>query len=437
MHAELRFINGPLMGKSVELPQDKNVLLGRASSCQVTVKAAGISRSHCRFDYDGRDYHLTDLGSVNGTFVNNERTPRHVMQDGDAIRVGQVEALFLWEETAVFATDDGTDTLPISVVARRRAARCDQCAAPTGMAQMDPVQSSGDGPAYCTRCQEVGPIQGREVAQYKVDSKIAHGGMGAVFKGYERSSQSPIAIKILSSEFSADPESIRRFLRGASTALTLDHRHIVRVHDVGELDRMYYIAMEYVDGPTVLDAMTTGKLSDVRKVLRISIQVTQALAHAHEKRIVHRDVKPSNIMVTGKNVTKLTDLGLMKCLDEAGMSGITESDVAMGTLDYMAPEQIDDARGVDHRGDIYSLGATMFHLLTERTVFSSRNVVEKMKKIRYETPPSPTELNKDIPESLSEVILKTLAKSPEERYQTPRELLKALLKVRQQLIDQA
>jgi len=437
MHAELRFINGPLGGQSVELPQEKNVLLGRAGSCEITVKAAGISRSHCRVDHDGRDYHLTDLGSVNGTFVNNERTPRHVLQDGDAVRIGQVEALFLWEETAILETDDETQTLPIGLVARRRVARCDQCAAPTDLAHLGTEGGAKDGPTYCKRCQEVGPVLGREIAQYKVDSKIAHGGMGAVFKGRALSNKRPVAIKILSSELSADPESIRRFLRGAGTALTLDHDHIVRVYDVGESRGLYYIAMEYVDGPTVLDAMTTGKLGEVRKVLRIGIQVTQALMHAHKKRIVHRDIKPSNIMLTRKDVSKLTDLGLMKCLDEAGVSGITESDVAMGTLDYMAPEQIDDARSVDHRGDLYSLGATMFHLLTERTVFSSRNVIEKMKKIRYETPVSAAELNEKVPESLSEAIQRMLAKSPDERYQTSQELLRALVGIRQELIEQA
>jgi len=114
MHAELRFINGPLGGQSVELAQAKNVILGRAGSCEIMVKAAGISRSHCRFDHDGRDYHLADLGSVNGTFVNNGRTAKHVLQDGDAIRIGQVEALFLWDETPASPSElSGEVSLPV------------------------------------------------------------------------------------------------------------------------------------------------------------------------------------------------------------------------------------------------------------------------------------------------------------------------------------
>ena len=324
-----------------------------------------------------------------------------------------------------------SDTVLVEGLARRRFRRCDQCAAP-----LEAVLGSagaGDPKKFCGRCEETGSILGRQFGYYRIDGKIAHGGMGAVYKGFEVRDKRISAVKILSSQIASDPQSVERFLRGARTAMGLVHQHIVRVDDVGEAEGIYYIAMEYVEGPTALEAMTTGRLTSLRQVLRIGIQVAQALAHAFEKRIVHRDVKPSNIMISRSNVTKLTDVGLAKCLDEAGVSGITGTGVSMGTVDFMSPEQTRDARMVDHRADIYSLGATLFHLLTQRPPFSCPNVVAKMKMIMAETPPSPTDLRPEIPASLSEVILRALAKSPEERYQTPEDLRQALLKVRKQL----
>jgi serine/threonine protein kinase len=261
--------------------------------------------------------------------------------------------------------------------------------------------------------------------------------MGAVYKGHDLQADRPVAVKILSSTLSAEQESIRRFLRGAQMAKRLVHPHIVELYDVGESEGIYYIAMEFVDGPTALDAMAAGRLDEIRKVLRIAIQVTQGLVHAHERQVVHRDIKPSNIMITRSDVTKLTDMGLAKSLEEAGVSRITESGVGMGTVDYVSPEQLDDARRVDHRGDIYSLGATLFHLLTGEVVFSSRNVVEKMKRIRDEAPRIPTELNGNVPRSLSGVVVRMLAKKPEDRYQTPKELLGDLLNVRKEMLEKA
>lgn len=436
MNAELRFINGPLAGQSIVLPPKESLALGRASSCEITVKGLGISRTHCRFEHDGQDCHLVDLGSVNGTFVNGERTPRHILQDGDEIRVGQVEALFLWAEATATEIEGESDTVLVEGLARRRFRRCDQCAAPLEAPLGSPGEAE-DERKFCGRCEEAGSILGRQFGYYRIDGKIAHGGMGAVYKGFEVRDRRVVAVKILSSEVSHDSRSIERFLRGARTAMGLVHQHVVQVEDVGESQGIYYIAMEHVDGPTALDAMTTGRLSTVRQVLRIGIQVTQALGHAFEKRIVHRDIKPSNVMITRSNITKLTDVGLAKCLDEAGVSGITGTGVSMGTVDFMPPEQIRDARTVDHRADIYSLGATLFHLLTQRTPFSSPNVVAKMKLILAETPPSPADLRSEIPAALSEVILRTLAKSPDERYQTPKELLEALLAVRKQLVQEA
>jgi len=169
---------------------------------------------------------------------------------------------------------------------------------------------------------------------------------------------------------------------------------------------------------------------DLEKVISIGAQTAKGLQHAFKNRIVHRDVKPSNILLTRNGLAKLTDFGLAKPMDEAGMSGITAAGVTMGSLNYMSPEHIHDAKWADQRSDIYSLGATMYHMLTGQPAFPETNLVSKVTRIQSDAPPSPKELRPEAPDALCRLIQRMMAKKPDHRYQTPKEVVNELRTIR-------
>jgi hypothetical protein len=431
--AQLLFRNGPLEGQKVDLAKDRKTVLGRSAQCDVALKVPGISRVHCEIEYDGQDYHVSDLGSSNGTYINGERVSRHVIQHGDILRVASIESAFLQspEGRAEPGSEATTMRLPWAILGQNPV--CEMCGTVVKLPGKAQEGEAGDSRRLCESCQQIGWIIGQQVGHFKVINKIGVGGMGTVFKAYQELIQRPVALKILKSELATDATALQRFVREARAIAGLSHPSIVQLYDVGEHKSLHYIAMEFVDGPTVGQILATSGFHDIREVLRIAVQTTRALAHAFEKGIVHRDVKPSNIMLTRDRAAKLTDFGLAKFMDEAGLSSITETGASMGTLDYMSPEHLRDARLVDHRGDIYSLGATLYHMLTGRPAFAEGTVMERARKIRSQPPPSPRKLNSKIPGSLSHIIQQMMAKDPDDRYQTPDELLRALLNVRKEL----
>ncbi|MCI0377303.1 MAG: serine/threonine protein kinase, partial [Gemmataceae bacterium] len=272
---------------------------------------------------------------------------------------------------------------------------------------------------------------GREplrIGKYEVVSHVATGGMGAVYKAIDTELNRLVALKVLSPELAAKPAMLARFKREAVSAAKLRHDNIVAIYDSGDWNGTYFLALEFVDGKDLHDyVVEKGKL-EYDEARDIAIQAACALDHAHSQDIVHRDIKPSNFLITrtaGRLQVKLTDMGLARQVSDDQFR-VTKAGMTIGTVDYMAPEQARNSNKVDSRSDIYSLGCTMFHMLSGKCPFPAGSLAERILKHLQEEPPDIRKLNPQVPDGLARVLKKMLAKKPADRYQTPLELLHAL-----------
>jgi serine/threonine protein kinase len=257
---------------------------------------------------------------------------------------------------------------------------------------------------------------------YKFVSKLGAGAMAVVYKGTQVSLNRTVAIKVLPKRFSADPEYVNRFYKEGQAAGKLHHNNIVQAIDVGEASGYHYFVMEYVEGKTISDDLVAGKVFSEREALDIVIQVAQALEHAHSNGLVHRDVKPKNIMITKEGVVKLADMGLARETTDIETAQ-NEEGKAYGTPYYIAPEQIRGMIDIDGRADIYGLGATFYHMVTGRVPFMADDSAEIMRKHLREPLIPPDHINTALSAGVSEVIEVMMAKRKEDRYTHAKELL--------------
>jgi serine/threonine-protein kinase len=261
-----------------------------------------------------------------------------------------------------------------------------------------------------------------QIPGYKILGKLGAGAMAVVYKAKQLSLNRTVAIKVLPKRFSENPEYVQRFYKEGQAAGKLNHPNIVQAIDVGEAGGYHYFVMEYVEGKTIADDLVAGKIFSEQETLEIIIQVTHALAHAHAHGLVHRDVKPKNIMISTSGMVKLADMGLARETTdiEAAQS---EAGKAYGTPYYIAPEQIRGTIDIDGRADIYGLGATFYHMVTGRVPFTGEDSAEIMKKHLRERLIPPDHINTSLSAGVSEVIEIMMAKRREDRYQNVEELL--------------
>ena len=263
----------------------------------------------------------------------------------------------------------------------------------------------------------------RTFGRYVIEKKLGEGGMGAVYRAVDSKLKRTVALKILPREKAQNSILVKRFQAEAQAAAQLRHKNIVCVYDSGELDGYLYIAMEFVDGIDVQDlVMRKGALS-IKRSLDIIKQVARALEHAHEQTIVHHDIKPANLLIDRDGNVKLADMGLARSIAETEEAGITRAGTTVGTVDYMSPEQARDSKSADCRSDIYSLGATWYHMLVGRPLFPKGDLLNKITAHATEAPPDPRDIRPNIPESVVQIMHRMLEKKSDRRYQTPTELL--------------
>lgn len=271
-----------------------------------------------------------------------------------------------------------------------------------------------------------------KVDGFEIAERVGRGGMGRVYRARQVSLDRVVALKILPGTLSQDERYIERFYREARAAAKLRHPNIVSGIDVGFADGVHYFAMEFVDGLS-LDRLLRqrGKLPE-REALGIARQVALALDHAHENGVVHRDIKPSNIMVTKGGEAKLCDLGLAK-REDVDEEGLVEPGKAVGSPRYMSPEQARSGRTEDYRTDIYSLGVTLFYTLSGRTPFEGDTAKEVMRKHVYDPPPELSDVEPSVAPATSALAEKMLAKEPDQRHQTCKELVEHIDRVCEQV----
>jgi serine/threonine-protein kinase len=268
-----------------------------------------------------------------------------------------------------------------------------------------------------------------QIGDFKLLSKLGEGAMGMVYKAVQLSTNRDVAIKILRRKFQEDPKYLERFKREYTNASRLQHPNIIEFVDAGqtppEQGGYYYFAMEFVDGETYQERLDRQGVIPEGDAIRVGVEIGKALAHAHAHNIKHRDIKPDNIMLSRTGAIKLTDLGLAK---EEQDSSVTQAGMTIGTPHYMSPEQ---ARGMelDERSDIYSLGATLYHLVTGRPPFEGKSAAIVMLKHIEEQLPSPKELNRELSDDVCVVIAKMMAKSPDDRYPTATAVVEELERI--------
>jgi serine/threonine-protein kinase len=271
----------------------------------------------------------------------------------------------------------------------------------------------------------LGPKQliGKVIGGYKIISKIAKGTTGVVFKAEAEEDGQVVAIKILKGKWARDKKNLKRFEREAQAAKTIRHPNVVSVFGFGQSEGLQYLAMTFVDGPSLQEILTRYKRVNAAVAVRMGIDIGAALEATEKVGLVHRDVKPGNLMVDKSKNCVLTDLGLAKAADHS--QDLTTCGFTMGTPFYMAPEQVMNQGELSISCDVYSLGATLFHALVGRVPFEGEKAFDIMKGHVKTPAPDPRDFIPDCPDELAEIVLRMMAKAPEDR-PTPTEVASTL-----------
>ena len=281
-----------------------------------------------------------------------------------------------------------------------------------------------------------GHADGFFLGDYKILDRLGKGRMAGVYKAQHKLGQ-VVAIKVLPPSKAREPVMLSRFQRESKLALRLKHPNVVRAFQVGRTPELHYLVMEYLEGETLEDVLAVRKKMPPAEAVRLAFQALEGLQHIHEQGLVHRDLKPANLMLvpspgagtTLRATVKILDIGLGRIMDE-GMEnadpGLTGEGVLLGTPDYMAPEQARDARAIDIRADIYSVGCVLYHLLAGQPPFPDTNIISQMIRHASEPPRPLAAFNPDVPDGLQQIVNWMMAKSPDARYPTPARAASAL-----------
>ena len=277
---------------------------------------------------------------------------------------------------------------------------------------------------------------GRLLAHYRIEGRLGSGGMGDVYKALDTKLGRSVALKVLPAATMADPTARRRLLAEARAAAALTHPHIVTIYSVDTADGADFIVMEHVEGKSLKEQLEEGPL-EVSGLLRLGIEVADALAAAHAIGLIHRDIKPANILLTPQGAAKVLDFGIAKRMATASTetigqtaTNVTGAGMVVGTVAYMAPEQ---ARGepLDGRADLFALGATLYEAATGRQAFEGSTALDMMIAVTTKEPPNASTVRPELPADLDIILARALAKKRDDRYGSPRELADALRGLRE------
>ncbi|MGB5984264.1 MAG: serine/threonine-protein kinase [Desulfobacterales bacterium] len=259
--------------------------------------------------------------------------------------------------------------------------------------------------------------------RYQITGEIGRGTMGVVYEAHDPQIDRRIALKVLRQDWITSEEIVQRFIKEARAIGRLSHPKIVTVYDVGQDHGTIYIAMEYLDGQPLNDIIREGRLPMADNII-IAIQVAEALDYAHQKGIVHRDIKPGNIIFISDKLVKVTDFGIARIEDPAGLQQ-TQAGEILGTPMYMSPEQV-LGQPVDGRSDIYALGVILYELVTGQRPFKGNNLASIFHSITHDVPPAPDRIQTSLPPDLASAIMKAMDKKPGNRFQNGGEMIEAL-----------
>lgn len=297
---------------------------------------------------------------------------------------------------------------------------------------MDKVKPDAAGPPTIPDVDNT-DLTGRTLGDFQIIRRLGKGGMGQVFLAEQLSLQRKVALKFLRADLASNPTAMERFRAEAKAVAKATHANIVQVYAVDQIDGLQYMVLEYVEGRTLREFVDKKGPPDLVLALSIMRQGASALLRAAELGIVHRDIKPDNILLTRKGEVKVADFGLARVLDSEGPGlNLTQSGVVMGTPLYMSPEQV-EGKALDARSDIYSFGVTCYHMLTGHPPFRGASAIEVALQHLHKEPPPLATIRSDLPEAFHAIINKMMAKDPGQRYQTSRDLLRDIVRLRESL----
>jgi serine/threonine protein kinase len=399
MSLQLLVIAGPDTGRAFTLHAGPDLMLGRSAQAYYQLTDPRASRNHCQVINEGDNVTVVCNGGSGGTLVNGKPVKRQALKVGDVLQVGDTQLRL------------HIGDLPLDVALAHAPAA--PAAAPRPVGRLE-------------------ALSGQTLSHYDIGPVIGRGSSCMVFHATDTKDNRPVAFKVLLPEFSKDEEEMQRFVRAVKTALPLGHPNLVTLYAAGKSGPYCWVAMEYVAGENmkqVIDRIGVAGMLDWRYAYKVAVHVGRALEYAHEQNILHRNVTPTNILLDAPSkVVKLGDLVLAKALE--GGTQITHPGQLVGDITYMSPER---TRGlpeeIDARSDLYGLGATVYALLAGRPPFEGATLAEKATRIRQTPPERPTKYQLSIPSQFEGVVMKLLAKRPEDRCQTAKDLLAELARV--------
>jgi serine/threonine protein kinase len=401
MFGQFVVFTGPDQGRTFTLEKGQTLVIGRGQTTETRLRDPHVSRTHCQARFESGKIILKDAGSAGGTLVNGQRITERELKPGDVIGVGETQIRFQFDDPSEQQT---------------------KVPAPTPAAK-----------ATVQLPRQAAELTGTTLSHFEVGPLIARGRSGVVFQARDTKDNRDVAFKVLWPEYSKNDEEMQRFIRAMKTVLPLRHPNLVSLYGAGRTGPYCWISMEYVEGESltqVIQRIGTAGMLDWRHALRVAIHVARALDFAQEHAIIHRNITPTNILVRSSDkLTKLGDLLLAKALEGTLAEQITRPGELVGDVSYMSPERTRGSVEVDGRSDIYSLGATVYALLTRRPPCEGGSLLETITKIRQAEPVPPKKFQLSIPDLFAGTVMRMLAKRPDERFQKPADLLADLERV--------
>ena len=399
MSLELVVIAGPDQGKTFVLNAGKGLMLGRSAQAQYQINDPRASRNHCELRLEGESIVVECNGGSGGTLVNGQKVASHALKPGDVVQVGDTRLRVQLGD------------LPLAVAS---------------------AQAAGARPGSAEKpmkAEDLSKLVGEKLAHYDISMVIGTGRTSVVFHATDTKDDRPVALKVLHPEFAEDEDEVQRFIRAIKTMLPMQHPNLIRLYSAGKTCGFCWVAMEYVAGENlteVIQRIGVAGMIDWRHAFRVGIHIGRALEYCHGQQVIHRNVTPTNILVEATTKTaRLGDLMLAKALEGVLAKQITRPGEIIGDVAYMSPERTRGTEGLDGRSDLYGLGAVLYAMLTGRPPFEG-TLVERITKIRQAEPEKPKKFQMSIPDRFQDVVMRLLAKRPEDRYQTATEMLKEL-----------
>jgi len=395
MKCRLTVLNGSSEGTIYELSDSAELVIGRGTDSDTVIADLKMSRVHCRITTDDQWATLTDAGSSSGTFVAGKIVDSKILQSGDILTVGETELLF---EDCETDAGRNMETAKIDFPAGNNA-----------------------------------ELAGTVIFDYRLDEIIASGNNGMIYRAMDVKCDRVCAVKVMPSSFADDEEQRARFVRAMQTMIPVKHDHIVEIYNAGKTGEFCWIAMQYVDGGSLAEVINDigfDGMIDWRQVWQMGVQVSRALHEASKHNIVHRNLTPANILRRkGDRSCLVGDLMFAKAFEGSMSYQVTGPGQIIGDLPFLPPESTRAEKLLDTRSDIYSLGATLYALMTGRPPVEEGAMIDMIKAVREDIPIRPKEFQLSVDELFQDVVMKMLSKRPEDRYASASDLLRELHRI--------